>query len=312
MNIVNVPLGGIYATDNLTASRYLVQQLTTDSSLDPQQRAQQMLWLGDALKTLRQSPGTAQKSEIDQVYEQALKIPGFKEFLGATVSPSSLPGTVAAGAASLHSLAQAKPVSDLLDLPPNVQKQLLQWANKGGNQGIKSAQKKLGNAIKITKVEGKFVFEIPKGETAKAFILRGQTAEDVIRIPAYRALAQDALQSRNAISVSGYGATRIGGILSSAKVGAALAFGPQMALDGIDSHSFSQWVSLEAHHQPGNAAAWLTGLGVTATGVALGLSAPIVIPAALILGAGAAVVVTIFGVDTWIGDHVDHWIGYRR
>jgi hypothetical protein len=311
VSVVRVPLGGTYATDNLTAARYLVQQLKTNPDLTSDERVQMLIWLREALAALRTASGTISQSELGQLYRDAKGIPGVGDLVDATASPSSLPGTLAAGAGTLHAAALRAPVSDVLGLPPDVQKRFLQWANKGGNQGIKSARKNFGNAIKITKVEGKFVFEIPASESAKSFIIRGQAADRMIRIPAYRALAQDALHTKVPMSVEGYGATRIGGMLTSIKVGTALAFGPQMILDAIDSHSFGQWLSLEAHNQPANAAAWGVAIVVTAAGTALAISAPIVIAGGLVLGAGAAIVVSMSGAGKWMGDHIDEWRGYH-
>ncbi|MDN7181909.1 hypothetical protein M0D69_28650 [Caballeronia sp. SEWSISQ10-4 2] len=309
IGVIRVPLGGSYATDNLTAAQYIVQRLKSNPDLSASERIQLVLWLREALNAMRSASSRASQSEVGKVYQQARSIPGVGEVIDVSVAPGSLPATLAAGSATLHAVASRAPVSGMLDLPPDLQKRLLQWANKGGNQGIKSARKNFGDVLKITKVDGKFVFEIPASETAKSFVIRGQAAERVIRIPAYRQLAQDALESKTWMNMEGYGSTRLGGILTGAKGTAALSFGPQMVLDAIDSHSFGQWLSLEAHNQPANLAAW--GVSFVVAAVLGSASAVVVVPLAL----GAGVVVALFvnheGVGNWIGDHVDAWRGYR-
>lgn len=118
-----------------------MQQLKANPDLTPDERAQFLIWLREALADLRTASGTVSQSEVGQIYRDAKSIPGVGEFVEATVSRSNLAGTFAAGAGALHSASMQAPVSKLLDLAPDLQKRLLQWANKGGNQGIKSTRK---------------------------------------------------------------------------------------------------------------------------------------------------------------------------
>lgn len=309
IQIVRVPLGGTYATDNLTAAQYIVERLKNNPDLPPQERIQLVMWLREALAALRSASSRVSQSDVGKVYAQAKSIPGVGDFMDVSVAPGSLPATLAAGSATLHAVASRAPVSEMLNLPPDLQKRLLQWASKGGNQGIKSARKNFGSSLKITKVDGKFVFEIPASESAKSFIVRGQAAERVIRVPAYRQLAQDALDSKTWMSMEGYGSTKLGGMLTGAKGTAALSLGPQMLLDAIDSHSFGQWVSLEAHNQPANLAAW--GVSFVVAALLGGASAVVIVPVALVAGMAAALFVNQSGLGKFVGDEIDTLRGYR-
>ncbi|WP_321950760.1 hypothetical protein [Paraburkholderia bannensis] len=306
---MRTPLGGTYSTDNLTAAHYLIQRLKSDPDLPADERIQLVMWLREALAALRSASDKVSQSEVGKLYREALAIPAVGDVVNVSVSPSSLPATLAATSATLHAVASRAPVSSLLDLTPDQQKRLTQWANKGGNQGIKSARKNFGSELRITKVDGKFAFEIPAGESAKSFIIRGEAAQRMVRLPAYRQLAQDMLESRAWMTMEGYGSTRVGTILTGTKGSGVLAFGPQMVLDAIDAHSFGQWVSLEAHNQPANLAAWGVGLVVAALlGTA---SAVIVVPVAFGAGVVAAVFVNRTGAGNAIGDRIDAWRGYH-
>ena len=190
-----------------------------------------------------------------------------------------------------YHLHRKRPTSDLLDIPDGVRDKLLAWARKSGNQGIKSAQKRFGTTLELARVEGKWIFEIPVNKKAAGYVIRGRAAQNVVRIPAYRQAALDALEARNRLNLNGFGET-LGGHITGVGVGGLLALGPQAISDAIDADNLHQFASLEAHSQPANVAGWLAGWGAGAVlpgAVVAIVGAPVEVPVIAVLAVGFAV-----------------------
>jgi hypothetical protein len=301
---IAVNVGGTYPADAGAASRYLIARLKYDQDMTPQERVNELLQLRQAL---RDAEKTFSTTEFGKMYKEAQKIPGLGgEVLNGIYAPTNIGSSLATGAGAALSLTQKAPTSDLLDIPEGVRDKLLAWARKSGNQGIKSAQKRFGTTLELVRVEGKWVFEIPVNKKAAGYVVRGRAAQSVVRIPAYRQAALDALEARNRLNVEGFGKT-LGGHITGVGVGGLLALGPQAISDAIDADNLHQFASLEAHSQPANLAGWLAGWGagtylpgfiVAAAGL------PVELPVLAVLAIG-------FGVGLLVQVGVSHFAGKR-
>jgi hypothetical protein len=80
---------------------------------------------------------------------------------------------------------------------------------------------------------------------------------------------------------AGYGSKGAGKFISSWKVGAALSFGPQLAMDITSATSAYDFLDKTAHNQPANAAAFASGWVIGM----IGGPAIVVIVASLVVGA---------------------------
>jgi hypothetical protein len=286
---VSVNVGGTYPADAGAASRYLIARLKFDKDMSPDERVNELLRLRQAL---RDAEKTVSKTEFGRLYKEAQSVPGLGgDVLNAIYGPTNVASTIATGAGSALSLAQKAPTSELLDIPEDVRQKLLAWARKSGNQGIKSAQKRFGETLDLVRVDGKWMFEIPVSKKAAGYVIRGRAAQNVVRIPAYRQLALDALEARNKLNIEGFGKT-FGGSITGVGVGGLLAMGPQAVFDAIDADNLHQFASLEAHNQPANAAGWLAGwaTGAVLPGVVVAIvGAPVEVPVIAVLAVGFAV-----------------------
>jgi hypothetical protein len=305
---VLVDLGGVYPADSRAVSRYLIAELKYDDSLTAEQRANDLVMLQQALREVEQE---FNKTEFGKLYKEAQTVPGLTgDILNAFYAPSNIGATAATAAGSALSLVPKAPTSDLLDIPDQARQKLLAWARKGGNQGIKSAQKRFGNTLKLVRIDGKWAFEIPAGKKAAGYVIKGRAAANVVRIPAYRQAALEALEAKNRVNLEGFGET-LGGRITGVGAGGLLALGPQAILDSIDADNLHQFASLEAHSQPANAAGWLAGWGAGAAVpgvVALVVGAPVEVPvlAVLAVGFGVGLTVQVF-VSRHYGKRIGGW-----
>ncbi len=260
-----------------------------DSDLAPADRVNVLLQLRLALRDAEKS---LNKTEFGKLYKEAQSVPGLSgDILNAIYSPSNVSATIASGAGAVMSQVQKASTSELLELPDDVRAKLLAWANKGGNQGIKSFQKRFGKTLQLLRVEGQWVVEIPVNKKAAGYVIKGRSAQNVMRIPAYRQATLDALEARNKLNLDGFGKS-MGGQITGVGVGGLLAFGPQAILDAIDADNMHQFASLEAHSQPANAAGWLAGwaAGAVAPAVAVMIvGAPVELPVIAVLAIGYGV-----------------------
>lgn len=282
-------VGGAYPADAGAASRYLIARLKYDKDMTPEERVNVLLQLRQAL---RDAEKTFSRTEFGKLYKEAQSVPGLGgDVLNALYAPTNVGATLATGAGAALSLAQKAPTSEFLDIPDNVRAQLLAWARKSGNQGIKSAQKRFGKTLDLVRVDGKWMFEIPANKKAAGYVIRGRAAQNVVRIPAYRQAALDALEARNRLNLEGFGKTA-GGHITGVGVGGLLALGPQAISDAIDADNLHQFASLEAHSQPANAAGWLAGwaAGAVLPGAVVAIvGAPVEVPVIAVLAVGFAV-----------------------
>lgn len=293
-------LGGkLYPADCATAARYLIAELKYDDKLSPQERLNDLAQLQQAL---RDAETTVNKTEFGKLYKEAQGVPGLTgDFLNALYAPSNVGATFATATGAAVSLVSKAPTSQLIDIPESTKQKLISWANKGGNQGIKSAQKRFGNSLKLVRVDGKWAFEIPVNKQAAGYVIKGRAAANVVRIPAYRQAALEALEARNRISIEGFGGT-IGGRITGFHAGGLLALGPQAIFDAIDARNLRDFASLEAHSQPANAAGWLAGWGAGAMLPAVVVALPFEVPVLAVIAVG-------FGVGLIVQVAVNHYYG---
>ncbi|MFP6562277.1 hypothetical protein WJ542_28835 [Paraburkholderia sp. B3] len=297
-------IGGSYPADPGAASRYLIAKLKYDTEMTPDERLNTLVQLRQALRDAEQS---FSKTEFGKLYKEAQSVPGLGgDVLNGLYAPTNIGSTLATATGAALSAAQKAPTSDLLDIPEDVRQKLLAWARKSGNQGIKSARKRFGDVLKLTRVDGKWMFEIPAGKKAAGYVLRNRAAQNVVRIPAYRQAALEALEARNRLNIDGFGET-VGGHITGVSAGGLLALGPQAIFDAIDADNLHQFMSLEAHSQPANAAGWLAGWGAGAyvPGIIVAtLGLPAELPALAVLAIG-------FGVGLGVQVLVSHYAGKR-
>jgi hypothetical protein len=282
-------VGGRYPADAGAASRYLIARLKYDQDMTPEERTNVLLQLRQSLRDAEKS---FSQTEFGRLYKEAQTVPGLGgDVLNGIYAPTNVGSSLATGAGAALSLTQKAPTSDLLDIPESVRAKILAWARKSGNQGIKSAQKRFGKTLELVRVDGKWVFEIPVNKKAAGYVIRGRGAQNVVRIPAYRQAALEALEARNRLNLNGFGET-LGGHITGVGAGGLLALGPQAISDAIDADNFHQFASLEAHSQPANAAGWLAGWGAGAVlpgAVVAIVGAPVEVPVIAVLAVGFAV-----------------------
>lgn len=306
VSAVWVNLGGTYPADPAVVSRYLIAELKYDDSLTPAARASDLLLLQQALRDAEASLG---KTEFGKLYKEAQSVPGLTgDILNGVYGPTNVGATVGTATGAALSLVEKTPTSALLDIPDATRQKLLAWARKGGNQGIKSARKRFGETLKLVRVDGKWAFEIPASKKAAGYIIRGRAAANVVRIPAYRQAALEALEARNRVNLEGFGET-VGGRITGFGAGGLLALGPQAISDAIDADNLHQFASLEAHTQPANAAGWLGGwaAGAALPGVvAIVVGAPVEVPVLAVLAVGFGVGLTL---QVFVSRHYGNRIG---
>jgi hypothetical protein len=306
---ISVNVGGTYPADAGAASRYLIARLKYDKDMTPDERVNELLQLRQAL---RDAENTFSKTEFGRLYKEAQSVPGLGgDILNGIYGPTNIGSTLATGAGSALSLAQKAPTSDLLEIQESARQKLLAWARKSGNQGIKSAQKRFGETLDLVRVDGKWMFEIPVNKKAAGYVVRGRAAQNVVRIPAYRQAALDALEARNSLNIDGFGKT-FGGSITGVGVGGLLAVGPQAIFDAIDADNLHQFASLEAHSQPANVAGWLAGWGAGTFLPGLIVAAvglPVELPAIAVLALGFGIGLTVqVGISYFAGKRIgDAW-----
>jgi hypothetical protein len=297
-------VGGSYPADSAVACRYLIAQLKHDTDLTPEERLSLLAQLQQALRDAEKS---FDKTEFGKLYKEAQSVPGLGgDVLNAAFAPTNVTGTLATATGAALSAVQKAPTSDLLHLPAGTQQKLLAWARKGGNQGIKSARKRFAGTLELVRVDGKWMFEIPVGKKAAGYVMRGRVAQGVVRIPAYRQAALEALEARNRLNLGGFGKS-IGGHITGVGIGGLLALGPQAISDAIDADNLHQFASLEAHNQPANAAGWLAGwaAGAALPGAVIAIvGAPVEVPVLAVLAVG-------FGVGLGVQILTSHLFGKK-
>ena len=314
----SIDIGGSYPADAAAASRYLIAKLKYDTDMTPEERVSDLRQLQLAL---RDAETTLNKTEVGKLYKEAQTVPGLTgDILNAAFGPTNIGSSLATATGAALATVQKAPTSDLLDIPESTRQKLLAWARKGGNQGIKSARKRFGQTLELVRVDGKWMFEIPANKKAAGYLIRGRAAQTVVRIPAYRQAALDALEVRNRLGLAGFNKT-IGGHITGIGAGGLLALGPQAISDAIDADNLHQFMSLEWHSQPANVAGWLAGWaagtyvpGMFLAVVGLPVEAPVLVGLALgfVVGLGVQIYVSHHA-NTPIGDWWDqfakehHW-----
>ncbi|MGV2293334.1 hypothetical protein AAHK20_31820 [Trinickia sp. YCB016] len=288
----SIDIGGSYPADAAAASRYLIAKLKYDTDMTPEERVSDLRQLQLAL---RDAETTLNKTEVGKLYKEAQGVPGLTgDILNAAFGPTNIGSSLATATGAALATVQKAPTSDLLDIPESTRQKLLAWARKGGNQGIKSARKRFGQTLELVREDGKWMFEIPANKKAAGYVIRGRAAQTVVRIPAYRQAALDALEVRNRLNLAGFDKS-IGGHIVGFGAGGLLALGPQAISDAIDADNMHQFMSLEAHSQVANAAGWLAGAGAGAilpSAVAFFVAAPVEVPVLLVLAVGFGVGLT--------------------
>jgi hypothetical protein len=303
---ISIDVGGSYPADAAAASRYLIAKLKYDTDMTPEERISDLRQLQLAL---RDAETTLNKTEVGKLYKEAQGVPGLTgDILNAVYAPTNISSSLATATGAAIATVQKAPTSDLLGIPESTRQQLLAWARKGGNQGIKSARKRFGQALELVRVDGKWMFEIPVNKKAAGYVIRGQAAESVVRIPAYRQAALEALEVRNRLGSAGFAKT-MGGHITGFGAGGLLALGPQAISDAIDANNMHQFMSLEAHSQASNAAGWLAGwaAGAYLPGIALAVVG-LPVEAPVLVGLAVGFVVGL-GVQIYVSHHANKRIG---
>ncbi|SDT86855.1 hypothetical protein SAMN04490197_0126 [Pseudomonas orientalis] len=223
--------------------------------------------------------------EVKELHQKVQSIPVIGP---ALFSLSSLPSTTAALAGLIHAPFKAGRLVDMLDLSPELKRQLVNWANTRGKPGSVSAKRAFKQRIKLVRIQGQLHFEVPANARAQFYTIGGKTASNAIRLPIYQ--AAEALRRRVPITPSAYSARGIGRILTGTTAGALLTVGPQAIIDGTSSNGFNDFLNKSAYSQSTNvgiiilsSVVGLAGLSAMAT-IAIVIAGGIIIHALMNMG----------------------------
>ncbi|MFJ4065651.1 hypothetical protein ACIPW4_10170 [Pseudomonas sp. NPDC089996] len=269
-------IGGRYTADDLDAAEFLIAELSAEpSDLSAEEAEDYALKLAELLvKMTKTARVSADKLLALKKKAEAIPVVGSVLF-----STSNLPGTLAGVAGAMHAGSMGTKVENLLELTPATKKQLKKWAASRGRPGSVSPRRAFGGRIKLVWVGGNLFFEIPANAKANIYRVNGKLVNDSIRLAAYDTARE--MRKLAHVDNAGYGSKGVGKFLSSWKVGAALSFGPQLAIDLSSATSVHDFLSKTAHNQPANAAAFASGWVIGM----IGGPAVVVIVASLVVGA---------------------------
>lgn len=281
----SMSISGFYATDELSAAHFMVATLSDpDNGLDAQEHEQMALHLSYLLSKVKVA-GYVTAREVKELHQKAQSIPVIGP---ALFSLSSLPSTTAALAGLIHAPFKAGRLVDMLDLSPELKRQLVNWANTRGKPGSVSAKRAFKQRIKLVRIQGQLHFEVPANARAQFYTIGGKTASNAIKLPIYQ--AAEALRRRVPITPSAYSARGIGRILTGTTAGALLTVGPQAIIDGTSSNGFNDFLNKSAYSQSTNvgiiilsSVVGLAGLSAMAT-IAIVIAGGIIIHALMNMG----------------------------
>lgn len=293
----DISISGFYATDELSAAHFMVATLSDpDNGLDAQEHEQMALHLSYLLSKVKVA-GYVTVREVKELHQKAQSIPVIGP---ALFSLSSLPSTTAALSALAHASFKSAKMSELLDVPPGLKKQLLNWASSRGAAGTTSAKRAFKNRIKLIRLQGKLHFEIPANARAKMYKLGSRNAANIIHLPVYH--AAQSLRKRIRVSNNNYSSRGVGRYLTGGP-SAILTMAPQAMLDAAEAESLNEFLRKSSYSQPTIIGGIILG---AAAGVLIGGSAIVVIS----LGIAATIIVSslmsdgVTGWGTGLGDFI--------
>ncbi|RMN36173.1 hypothetical protein ALQ48_04452 [Pseudomonas coronafaciens pv. zizaniae] len=291
--------GGYYAIDDFSAAMILISELKDpESGLNETELKSSVLFLNDLIANMKNASEVSAEA-LANLQKEAISIPVVGPLLFST---SNLPGTVAGVGGVISAALKTKKVSDLVDLPPGLQKTLNKWAKTKGSENFSTVNKKFKGRLKIIRINGKLHLEVPLTAEAIKYRIFGANAGRAVHIPTTgtaKALNSSArLHSKGARGVP----KLIGGNI----IGLALAVGPQAYMDAKSSNSMGEFLDKSADTQPTNLAAF--GAGFIAT-VVIGTSAPlvIIIAAGITAGMAAQYFMGESGWDKSIAERLKRW-----
>ncbi|MGF6092442.1 hypothetical protein [Pseudomonas sp. 18173] len=295
---------GYYATSDYNAAMFLAHELASpelDMSPSEAQESAQLL------RSLIRNLGTAVNVSIEALKElqrTAQSIPGIGDLM---FSPANLPGTLVSAGNTVAALARSKSTVDFLDISESEKKKLINWANSRGKANSISAKKAFKGKIKLIRIAGQLVFEVPITARAQSYKVLGQVGSQVAHVPAYGTKA--ALNKRAMLHAGG--ATGALKFMSGNTVGVALAIGPQAYLDYSSSTTMDEFYRKSVYSQPTNVASLAAGSAGSALVIfAFGIGSAGAAPLALVLAVGwgvgllAQAGMSYTGVDKKIGDYL--------
>lgn len=269
-------IGGRYTANDLDAAEFLIAELTAEQSeLSVEEAENYALELVELMNKIAKA-GRVSADKLLALKGKAESIPVVGPVLFST---ANLPGTLAGVGGAIHAGSMGTKVENLLDLTPALKKQLKKWAASRGKAGSVSPGRAFRGRIKLVRVGGNLFFEIPANARANIYRVNGKLVNDSIRLAAYDSARE--LRKVAHFDNGGYGSKGAGKFISSGKVGAALAFGPQLAMDISSSSSFDEFLRKSAYSQPANAAAYASRVIIGM----IGGPAIVVIVASLVVGA---------------------------
>nr|WP_240459519.1 hypothetical protein [Pseudomonas putida] len=269
-------VGGLYSADDMSAAEFLVAELQSSETQLSADEAEEYAQLLYSLIAKMEKSGRFAADELLAIKEKAEKIPVVGALLFST---ANLPGTLANVAALGHAASKATKVENLLNMTDATRGKLKKWAASRGKPGSVSAARAMKGRLKLVRMGGNLYFEIPANSQASLYRLPGRGSN--LHVAAFN--TAKAMRATAHIDSAGYSSRGVGKVLTGAKLGGALAFGPQAYLDATEAKSVSEFLQKSAYTQPTNALAF--GVGVLVGG----LTGPAIVVIALSLGAGLAV-----------------------
>lgn len=291
-----IGIGGLYATDDLSAAEFLIGELTdAESDLTRAESSIYLALLVELMVKLR----TAADVSAEQFLVLKAKAESIPVVGGALFSSSNLPGTLANIAAIGYSASKVKSVEDILDLSEPLKKKLKEWAATRGVKSSQSARRAFEGRIKLVRVGSALMFEIPANAQANIYRVAGKRVGNFVHVPAFN--TAQALRNSAHVDSAAYGLKGVGKVLSSPGVGGLLAFGPQLYIDVSTSSTPGEILRKSAYSQPTNALAFGSGIVVGAL-----VSGPAVIVVAVTMVTGVIIHVamsdSVTGWSTEFGD----------
>jgi hypothetical protein len=242
-----ISISGFYATDELSAAHFMVATLSDpDNGMDTREHEQMALHLSYLISKITLT-GDISAIEVKELNQKASSISAIGEVI---LSISNMPGELATLAGILHATTKSTQLSDLLDLPPQLKRQLANWANTRGKPGSISAKRAFKGRIKLVRLRGQLYFEVPANARAQLFQIEGRAGANALLIPLHQ-VAQ-ALRNKAPITSRAYGSRGIGRVLTSPTSSSILALGPQAIIDISESNSTNEFLSRSAYTQSGN------------------------------------------------------------
>lgn len=308
-------LSGMFAADPACVAWATLAGLQKNNFKYPEQQVLCAQYFVEAFYELRKFNDEASQSEVAKIYRKATQIPYYiGDTIDAIFSPASLPSTFSTIAAVKAAVRLNRPVSSLLHLDPEQLQRLKTWSNHK-TAGIKSAKLNFPD-LKIIKIEGQWVFEIP-GKRLKLYAIKNtNVAQKMVRLRIGHGMTMEDLNKIARVNSASLDKLSFSGKCLRIVPSGVLSIGPQLVLDVLNAKSFDNFLSLEAHDQTSGILSIVIGIGM---GKILGRFAA---KPVLLIGLATGIIVQIFlgdiryrhlgnrTVNQWVGDHItpSKWI----